>query len=228
MTDPVRRRSPTRNPAGRQGTSPQQLMKGAALLGGTLVAFVGWRRGGLLGSLLAGIGSGIFLDAAKPKIGAPQQTPLIGLQRRNVHLESSVNIDRPPEDVYDFWQGFVRLPEVMSFIDDIKATDTGNTHWVAKGPLGTSVEWFAEVTEDVPNRRLAWRSLHGSDISTWGEVSFMPDDGGGTNLVVQFNFEPPGGAAGSAVNHFLSGIESSVLTQNLRQLKAYLEKGETP
>lgn len=224
MKDSARRTVPARTPTGRQGRSPQQLIRYAAMLGGSVTAFIGWRRGGLLGSLLAGIGAGVFLDSAN------QQTRIVpsGLQRRTVHLESSVNINRPPEDVYAFWRDFVRLPEVMSFVDDIQLTDTGYTHWVAKGPAGTSIEWYAEVTKDLPNKCLAWRSLNDSDISTWGEVIFDQDSGAGTNLIVDLNFEPPGGFAGAAVSQFLSGIENSVLTQNLRHLKAYMETGEVP
>lgn len=227
MNTPARR-SPVRTPAGRQGVSPQQLIRCATMLGGGLTAFMGWRRGGLIGSLLAGIGAAIFLDSAKQKASSTKKTPRGGLQRRAVHLESSVNINRPPKEVYGFWRGFVRLPEVMRFIDEITATDTGHTHWVAKGPMGTSVEWYSEVTEDIPDKYLAWRSLNGSDINTWGEVSFHPDGGSGTNVVVNLNFEPPGGSIGSAVNHFMSGIENSVLRENLRHMKAYLETGEVP
>ncbi|WP_148862759.1 SRPBCC family protein [Marinobacter fonticola] len=227
MKNPARK-LPVRMSAGRQGASPQQVIRCAAMLGGTLTAFIGCRRGGLLGSLLAGIGIAIFSDSAKQHAVTARKASLAGRQNRTVHLESSVNINRPPEDVYAFWKDFVRLPEVMSFVDDIKATDTGYTHWVAKGPLGTSVEWFSEVVEDEPGKRLIWRSLNGSDIDNWGNVAFHQDAGSGTNLIVNLNFEPLGGVAGSAVGHFLEGIENSVLTENLLQLKTYLETGEIP
>lgn len=222
-------RFPTHSHGSNDSTSPQQLMRYAGMAGGGLVAVSGLRRGGAVGGLLTGLGIGLVLKSAQEQRAASGRAPVIGLQRTTIHLESTVNIDRPKSDIYDFWRSFVRLPEVMDFLDRIEPDSRGYTRWVAKGPLGSSVEWTSEVTEDVPNERIAWASLTGSDIHTWGDVTFKQGFGGlGTDVTVNLNFEPPGGMIGAAVNHFLSGLENAVLNQNLRHLKAYMETGEVP
>lgn len=145
-----------------------------------------------------------------------------------VQLQGSVNIDRPAEEIYSFWRDFTQLPKAMTFLDRIedKGDNEKLTHWVVKTPLGASIDWDSMVTDDVPNERIAWESVEGSDIHTWGEVRFRNTAQRGTNVILNLNFEPPGKAAGATIEQFLGGLEKAVLNQNLRNLKAYLETGE--
>ncbi len=88
------------------------------------------------------------------------------------------------------------------------------------------MEWDAEVVDDVPGKLLAWRSVEGSDLQTWGTVVFRPREGDrGTEVSVTFNFYPPGTVTGTLAR-FLSGLENSILDKNLRDLKSQLETGE--
>lgn len=90
-------------------------------------------------------------------------------------------------------------------------------------PSGPTIEWDAEIVDDQPGKRLAWRSIEGSDLQTWGTVIFDRQvKSGSTDLSVAFNFSPPANATGAAAR-YLSGLESAVLHQNLRNLKAHLE-----
>ena len=61
-----------------------------------------------------------------------------------------------------------------------------------------SAEWDAEITEDVPNEKIAWRSVKGSKVETNGVVRFDDRDGK-TNIEVALDYSPPAGAAGEVV-----------------------------
>ncbi len=77
------------------------------------------------------------------------------------------------------------------------------------GPLGRSVEWDAEITEDLPNQRIAWRSLGDADVGNAGAVRF-DDRGGTTNIEVSLEFHPPGGKAGELVAELVKDPDKQV------------------
>lgn len=204
------------------------LSRNSGAAGGSLIALAS-RKGGLFGALL-GLGGAFLLFKAvsngrsKPKCLPPAQD--FG---RDVHLSSSVVIDRAASDVYEFWRDFSNLPQVMGFLERVEPREGNISHWVARVPAGPLLEWDSEVIEDVPDYRLSWRSLEGSEINTWGTVIFEPRaDGKGTEVSVTLNFNPPGNSAGNAVAHFLKGLESSVLSNNMRNLKTFMEASEVP
>src|SRR5947209_6856277 len=74
-------------------------------------------------------------------------------------VKKSIVINRQPEELYQFWHDFENLPRFMQHLESVRTTGEGRSHWVAKAPAGTSVEWEAEIAEDVPNKRIAWRSV---------------------------------------------------------------------
>ena len=94
--------------------------------------------------------------------------------------------------------------------------------------VGPTIEWDAEVVDDDPGKLLAWRSLEGSELQTWGTVIFRPRDAHrGTEVSVAFNFCPTARATG-VVAGYLAGLENAVLDRNLKNLKAQLEADDTP
>ncbi|MEP1213938.1 MAG: SRPBCC family protein [Marinobacter sp.] len=205
------------------------LSKNSGAAGGSLIALAS-RKGGLFGVLL-GLG-GAFLLFKAVQNGRSQQKRLPSSTQaagRDVHLSASVVVDRPASDVYEFWRDFSNLPRIMNFLEQVTPREGNISHWVARLPAGPSLEWDSEVIEDVPDHRLSWRSLEGSEINTWGSVIFEPRaDGKGTEVSVALNFNPPGNSAGTAAAHFLKGLESSVLSRNMRNLKAHMEAGAIP
>lgn len=220
-------------PLGEQGSvseqSMQDITRWACLAGGGVAAYAAVKRGGPSGILMGALGGVLLYQGVTGHTAVPR----MGRQSRDVHLASTITIDRPASDLYEFWKGFTRLPQVMSFLESVEPRGGGVTnditHWVVKGPRGHRVEWDAEVTEDVPDQRLGWRSLEGSDINTWGAVRFNAAPAGrGTEVHVSMHYEPPGGNVGRAVGHFLSGLSQAVVKQNLKQFKAFMESGEVP
>jgi uncharacterized membrane protein len=100
---------------------------------------------------------------------------------------------------------------------------------VAKGPAGSRVEWDAMLTEDDPERRLAWRSVEGSQIMNEGSVDFRPAPADrGTEVRVRLTYQPPAGAVGMAFARLLGEEPAVQVDEDLRRLKRVLETGGTP
>lgn len=207
----------------------QNLVQVAALAGAGFALYSGGRRGGLRGILMTLLGSGILYSYATGRMPALGKLPVLNNIARQVHLHSIVHIDRSAEDIYRFWRDFPQLQQSMSYVKHIREEEPGHTRWEVQGPRGPALVWESEITEDVPNQRIAWRSLEGSQIHNEGRGEFRKHSNNrGTDVAVNLIFEPPGGTIGAAVGGFLNGLENSLLTQNLYDLKARLESGEIP
>jgi uncharacterized membrane protein len=112
-----------------------------------------------------------------------------------------------------------------------RVTDLGNgrSHWEAKGPANITVEWDAEIINEVENKVLGWRSLPGSDIVTAGSVNFSTVRGDrSTQLSVHLQYEPPARRAGALVATLFGRNPAGMIREDLRHLKQLLEAGEIP
>jgi hypothetical protein len=85
-------------------------------------------------------------------------------------------VEAPVEQVYAYWRDFSHFPSFMADIKEVHVTGPTTSHWVVAGPLGKTVEWDAEITEDIPNQRIAWTSVGDADVDNAGAVRF--DDRG--------------------------------------------------
>jgi uncharacterized membrane protein len=144
-----------------------------------------------------------------------------------MQARTAITIKRPVEEVYGFWRDFTNLPSFMIHLASVEAADNGHSHWTANAPAGKTVEWDAEVVDDKPNERIAWRSLEGSQVSTSGSVWFAPTlRNDGTEVRVELNYDPPGGALGKLVAKLFGEEPQQQITDDLRRLKQVLETGE--
>ena len=144
-----------------------------------------------------------------------------------LRVKRSVTLDRSPEELYRFWHDFENLPRFMRHLVSVKTLDNGRTRWIAKGPAGTTVQWNAEVTQDLPNELIAWRSLEGADVHNAGTVRFEPAPGGrGTMVRVELEYWPPAGRLGATVAKLFGEEPSQQLAGDLRRFKQVMETGE--
>jgi uncharacterized membrane protein len=120
-------------------------------------------------------------------------------------------VDAPVEKVYRYWRNFTNFPHFMPNVKEVTPVGGSDerTHWKVDGPLGASAEWEAEIVEDVPNEKIAWRSVGGSRVENSGVVRF-DDRGGQTSIEVAIEYEPPAGAAGDAVAKLFENPEEQV------------------
>jgi len=153
----------------------------------------------------------------------------VGLRRTRPGVESDVaiTIERPAEEVYSYWRDFENLPRFMDHLESVRIKADGRSHWVAHGPAGMRVEWEAEMTKDVPNREIAWRSLTGSKPENEGRVAFTPrDNGRATEVRLSMRYHPTAGIVGAAVAKILGEEPGQQIERDMRRFKQVLETGE--
>lgn len=208
-----------------------------SLTGGIALALTGLRRGGLPGMILGALGGMLLYRGASghcavyERLGyntaEPGGSRLI--PQRELHVNTSIIIDRPADELYAYWREFQNLPRFMQHVLEVTKYDDRRSHWVARTPLGTRVGWDSEVTEDIPNERIRWRSTPDSEVQHHGEIRFRPATGGrGTEVDVEMSYRPPGGAFGAAVARFLNGLTRYEIQADVRRFKQLMETGEIP
>lgn len=188
---------------------------GLALLGGSLV----YR--GLSGhcSLYQALG----INQAgfdNPAVGVPAQ--------RGVRFETCIVIDRPPEQIYRFWRKLENLPQVMQHLESVHEESNQRSHWVATGPMGTRIEWDAEIVNDQPGELIAWRSIPGSALDTAGSVHFAHAGTRGTELKVTLKYDPPLGKLGATLANLFGGSFEQKAQDDLERFKQTMEISELP
>jgi uncharacterized membrane protein len=144
-----------------------------------------------------------------------------------IRVRHSLSINRSPADLYAFWRDFQQLPRFMYHLESVQVTGDNRSHWVAKAPAGSRVEWEAEITEDTPNERIAWRSLAGADVMHSGAVRFERAPGErGTIVTVELEYSPPAGVVGATLAKLFGEEPEQQLKEDLRRFKQVMETGE--
>jgi uncharacterized membrane protein len=141
---------------------------------------------------------------------------------RGVIVESEVTVNRPASELYAFWRALENLPRVMEHLQSVTVLDERRSRWVATGPLGTTVEWEAEIINEVPGKVIGWRSIEGSTVVTAGSVNF-DEEGQGTNVRVRLQYDPPGGKLGAWVAWAFGEEPSVQVDRDLRRFKELME-----
>ncbi len=240
----MKARTQTRDPfddshddAGRHGHNDRA--QAASLLVSAGALAVALKRGGASGLALGALGGWLAYRATTgegpglPAGGGEMARSLDrGLSVRHtgpLHLKTNVTINRSPEDLYQFWRDFTRLPQILNSITDIQPAGADRTRWTAKTPAGNTLNWEAELIEDVPNERISWRSLEGSTIPQRGEIRFVPGPADrGTVVELNMRYELPGGAIGQAASGFINALTREAAREDLRHFKQLMESGELP
>lgn len=150
-----------------------------------------------------------------------------GAAGERVMVDRVIHIAAPPEKVFDLWSKYENFPRFMSNVQEVRDLGGGRSHWVVKGPAGTSVEWDAQITDSRRGEVLAWRSENGSTVDNSGQVRFTPD-GSGTRAYVHLAYTPPAGAAGQAIASLFGKDPGQQMDEDLARMKAFIESGKTP
>jgi uncharacterized membrane protein len=146
---------------------------------------------------------------------------------RGVNVLESVTINQPIETLYRFWRNLENLPRFMHHLESVERVTDTISHWRAKGPAGTIVEWDAEINNEVANQLIGWRSLEGSSVVSAGSVNFDAAGGGrGTRVTVHLQYSPPGGRVGAAVARLFGRDAATEIREDLRRFKQLVEAGE--
>jgi uncharacterized membrane protein len=144
-----------------------------------------------------------------------------------VEARTAITVNASPQEVYAHWRDFERLPTFMYHLKSVCTTGDGRSHWVANAPGGASVEWDAEITEDVPGQVIAWQSVDRASVANTGSVRFRPAPADqGTEVYVDIRYALRGGALGAAVAKLFGEEPNQQLSDDLRRFKQIVETGE--
>ena len=196
----------------------------AGLAGGALMANCLARRS-LLGVTLGAVGAGLFMRSAT-------NMDMKSLRRRSrPPTDQGAEDDQHPCAGRTSLRFFDRSPEFSARyvqVREARPMGDGRSHWVVAGPVGASIEWTAEVTQQVPNNLLAWRSLPGSTVRHNGVVHFEPVHEGSTRVHIQADYYPPCGVIGHTLAKLFGFDPKSEMDADLLRMKTFIEKGRTP
>jgi uncharacterized membrane protein len=159
--------------------------------------------------------------------GSPTDTRRALGGSAGVTVDESITVNRPIEELYRFWRNLENLPKFMQHLESVERITETLSRWRAKGPAGTTVEWNAEIINEVPNQVIGWKSIEGSDVVSAGSVNFDSDGSGrGTRLRVRMQYSPPGGKVGAAVAWLFGNDAATEIREDLRRFKQLIETGE--
>ena len=139
----------------------------------------------------------------------------------------TVTINRPRQELFDYWRDFSKLPTFMDNVERVDVLDETRSHWVVKAPAGHSVEWDAIITEEEPGEFIAWSSVEGADVPNSGRIDFKDASGGrGTEVTVTILYDPPMGVIGKIVAAMFQREPAIQARRDLRRFKQLMETGE--
>jgi uncharacterized membrane protein len=132
-------------------------------------------------------------------------------------VEESIEVNVPVRTAYNQWTQFDQFPQFMDSVKEVRQEDDTHLHWRAN-IAGQDKEWDVEITEQVPDKRIAWRSTGG--VRNGGVVTFHKISDGVTRIMLQMNYEPDGAMenVGDAM-----GAVRTVARGNLQRFKELLE-----
>ncbi|RST08723.1 SRPBCC family protein [Streptomyces sp. WAC07149] len=105
-------------------------------------------------------------------------------------VKESIEVSVPVRTAYDQWTQFETFPQFMDGVERIEQRTETLTHWVTKIG-GVQREFDAEITEQIPDTKVAWVSV-GGDSEQSGLVTFEPIDPSHTQVTLMMDFDPEG------------------------------------
>jgi uncharacterized membrane protein len=137
-------------------------------------------------------------------------------------IEQSIDVNVPVRVAYDQWTQFESFPEFMEGVESVRQLDDTHLHWTAT-IAGKRQEWDAEITGQLPDQRVAWRSTSGDRNA--GAVDFHRLSDASTNVALTMDVEPSSviEKVGTAV-----GITGASVKGDLERFKAFIERRQSP
>jgi uncharacterized membrane protein len=141
-------------------------------------------------------------------------------------LAETVTINRPAQELYEFWRNPANLLPVMDNIAAIEVIDDTRSRWTVKAPAGREVRWESHVINDVPGKEITWRSAPGADVANSGRIEFRDAGDRGTVVRAVIAYDPPGGTIGQFIAKLFQREPRIQARRDLRRFKQLMETGE--
>ena len=143
---------------------------------------------------------------------------------RNVNIQFTQVVNKPRNEVYDFWRNVENLPLFMNHLKSVTNLNEGISVWEAiiPGGMGT-LRWKSEIVKERPNELIGWQSLPGSSIKNAGKVEFK-DFGNGTEVHVVISYHAPGGIAGEGAARIINPVFKELVEEDVANFKWFIEQ----
>lgn len=135
--------------------------------------------------------------------------------------ERSIVVDKPVHSVYNQWTQFEEFPRFMDGVVEIKQLDDRRTLW-RTNVGGKEKQFEAEITEQIPDQRIAWRSRDGN--ANAGVVTFHRLEEDRTRVMLQMDYHPD--TMTEKVGDMI-GMVSRRIDKDLENFKAFIERRDT-
>ncbi|MGE5621654.1 MAG: SRPBCC family protein [Bacillota bacterium] len=132
-------------------------------------------------------------------------------------VEESIEVDVPVSTAYNQWTQFEEFPRFMSSVHEVRQLDDTHLHWKAT-VAGKEKQWDAEITHQIPDKRIAWRSISGAENA--GSVSFERISDTRTRITLKMSYAPE--TFSEKVGDTLGAMKLQA-KQNLSRFKEMLE-----
>jgi uncharacterized membrane protein len=163
------------------------------------------------------VASGAALAGAAAAVKARGgMTTVVGGSRRGRDIVTAVEVDVPVRQAYDQWTQFEQFPSFMGGIDSVTQIDDTHLRWSAT-VAGTARSWTAEITEQIPDQKIAWQSTDGGPD---GVVTFHRLGDNRCRVTAQIGYAPDG--LREQAGHLL-GIDAIQVQQDLGRFKQLIE-----
>jgi uncharacterized membrane protein len=131
----------------------------------------------------------------------------------------SIDVDVPVTTAYNQWTQFESFPAFLDEVESITQIDDTHTRWKVRVGVFTR-EFDAEITEQHPDERVAWRSI-GGDTAHAGVVTFHKLSDTTSRVTVQIDWEPTDALErlGSLV-----GAGKHAVKKDLQNFKEFIER----
>ena len=136
-------------------------------------------------------------------------------------IEQSIDVNVPVRTAYNQWTQFEEFPRFMEGVESVKQLDDTRLHWATE-IAGQKREFEAEITEQTPDQRVAWKDTAGKTNA--GVVTFHRIDDKQTRVTVQMDWEPEGAVEKIGAK---LGFDDKRIKGDLARFKKFIEaRGE--
>lgn len=104
-------------------------------------------------------------------------------------FEHNIDVNVPVRTAYNQWTQFETFPLFMEGVEEVRQITDTRMHWRAE-IAGNEQEWDAEITEQIPDQRIAWTSISGADHA--GVVTFHRLTDNTCRVMLQIDYQPEG------------------------------------
>ncbi|MBA3308994.1 MAG: SRPBCC family protein [Nocardioidaceae bacterium] len=136
--------------------------------------------------------------------------------------EKSIDVDTYVTAAYNQWTQFEEFPQFMDGVKEVRQLDDRHLHWRVK-VAGVEREFDAEITEQLKDERIAWRSTSGTHQA--GVVTFHKLSQSSTRVMLQLDMESEGAVekAGDKL-----GLVERKISKDLGNFKKLIEERGHP